>query len=93
MSNAATKSALERIHAKLAEAIGDELDAITAGRDHDIPERLPANLITAVSAFLKNNEITADIGSTDDLSAIREKLSNLKSNNLVKDATDMDYLN
>jgi len=88
MSKAASIDALNRIHQKLAEAIDAELQEIL---DTDAP--LPANLINAVGAFLKANDITADVRDSDDLKAIRERLTELRGGSLVKDAEESDYLN
>lgn len=91
--SAASKGALERIHAKLAEAIEEEIDFIIAGTNSEVPVKIEAAFINAVRGFLKDNEITADIKDGDDLAALRRKMTELKSGNLVKDADNLDYLN
>ena len=65
---AATKDKLGALHSKVAEAL-------TKGIDADLEDDIvnPA-LIGAAIKFLKDNEITAEIKSDDDLSAMREKL-------------------
>jgi hypothetical protein len=83
----ASIEALNRIHRKLAEAIDAELQSIL-----DSGDNLPANLINAVSAFLKANEITADVRDNDDLERLRKQLSELRGRSLVMDAQETDYL-
>lgn len=87
MSKAASIEALNRIHRKLAEAIDTELQSIL-----DSGDNLPANLINAVSAFLKANDITADVKDNDDLAKLREQLTELRGRSLVVDAQETDYL-
>lgn len=88
MSKAASIDALNRIHKKLAEAIDAELQNII-----DTESSIPANLINAVGAFLRANEITADVKDSDELAAIRERLTELRKGSLVQDAEETDYLN
>lgn len=83
----ASIGALNRIHKKLAEAIDAELQNIL-----DTKGDLPANLINAVSAFLKANDITADVKDNDDLAKLREQLTELRGRSLVVDAQETDYL-
>jgi len=89
MSKAASIDALNRIHRKLAEAIDLELDHIINTSE----EGIGSSMVNAVTAFLKANEITADIGETDELAALREKLSKVHGSNLVESASDTEYLN
>lgn len=93
--SAASLESLKRIHAKLAEAIEDEIDFVQSAKDNaeSVPIKLEASFINAVSKFLKDNEITADVKDGDDLAALKRKMIELKSGALVKDAIDNDYLN
>lgn len=65
---AAHKSQLGELHALIA-------TAYTKGIELDMGDDIynPA-LLSAAAKFLKDNEITADIKSDDDLGALREKL-------------------
>src|SRR5690625_4420075 len=88
MSKAASIDALNRIHRKLTKAIDEELDNII-GSEHGIG----SSMVNAISAFLKANEITADVESEDNLKSLREKLAAARGSNLVQDASETEYLN
>jgi hypothetical protein len=66
---AAHKSKLGRLHELVAEAY-------TSAIEVDIEEKIfnPA-MLAAAAKFLKDNEISAEVKSDDDLSALRNKLA------------------
>lgn len=71
---AAHKSKLGELHELVAQAYAK-------GIELDLEEQIfnPA-LLSAAAKFLKDNEITAEIKSDDDLSALRDKLKQANAN-------------
>ena len=88
MSKSADKSALNRIHRKLAEAIDEELDNIIGGE-----VGIHSSMVNAISAFLKANDITADVAEQDELTDLRKKLAQASGSTLVEQASELEYLN
>lgn len=88
MSKSASVALLEQVHKKLAKNILDQLTRIEAGE-----AELTSSFIASVSAFLKANEITADVGESDDLAELRRRLSSLGAESIVASAQDTEYLN
>lgn len=64
-----SKELLQEVHTMLAEYFLEELKA---AKEDGIP--MMSSTLSVIVTFLKNNEITADVRSNEDLSALREKI-------------------
>lgn len=70
MTKAASKSALEELHAAVAQSLKSRIE-------QDMQDNLPTDAATLGAAikFLKDNNISADPADSDDLSELRDKLA------------------
>jgi hypothetical protein len=87
---AATEKALAGLHATLAKVIDDQLSDMMVINSEEVEEdgvdevrmytASPA-LLTVAARFLKDNDVTADVGeSADGMSAVQKRLAEIKQN-------------
>jgi hypothetical protein len=87
---AATEKALAGLHATLAKVIDDQLSDTMVINSEEVEEEgadavrmytaSPA-LLTVAARFLKDNDVTADVGeSADGMSTVQKRLEEIKKN-------------
>lgn len=76
---ATSREIMERLHCKVADSFHRRLD-------QDEEDNIPTDAATlsAMIKFLKDNEITADPASKEDMQELRDKLANQRKNNILQ---------
>lgn len=77
MSKAASRDRLAELHRRYAEYLHDLLDEAQEVDEDGKPIGMPLDAATLgnIRTFLKDNDVTCDPAGSDDLAALREKLS------------------
>lgn len=86
----ATTDKLASLHQRLADVLGEYLSTIDTEDTEAIAPNVQVMKLTA--AFLKDNNITADLDNSEDRDAVAEKLAALKGRRTVA-STPVDMLN